>query len=126
MAFLRTPKTRIPIAAHVARARTFSSTSPGFSSTWKGRQADEHVTNSKDDLNVHSSASGSGKQERASGSEHSSSSAAISEKDHGDQNAKAKKDHPEAPGPVIGMNDERGGVSFFFLWVMRCGEVRAN
>lgn len=28
-------------------------------------------------------------------------------------NEKAKKDNPEAPGPVIGMNDERGGVSFF-------------
>ena len=27
------------------------------------------------------------------------------------RNEQAKKDHPEAPGPVIGMNDERGGVS---------------
>ena len=46
---------------------------------------------------------------------HSSSdgghSQATTEKDKGNQNAQAKKDHPEAPGPVIGMNDERGGVS---------------
>lgn len=44
--------------------------------------------------------------------EHEGSSAA-SQKDPGNQNEKAKRDHPEAPGPVIGMNDERGGVSFF-------------
>ena len=38
-------------------------------------------------------------------------SQATSEKDSGNQNEQAKKDHPEAPGPVIGMNSERGGVS---------------
>lgn len=40
-------------------------------------------------------------------------SSAATEKDPGNQNEKAQKDHPEAPGPVIGMNDERGGVSAF-------------
>ena len=35
----------------------------------------------------------------------------TSEKDSGNQNEQAQKDHPEAPGPVIGMNDERGQVS---------------
>ena len=30
------------------------------------------------------------------------------EKDAGNQNEQAKKDYPEAPRPVIGMNDERG------------------
>lgn len=59
---------------------------------------------------MQSNASKSGEQERAGGG--SGQSSAISEKDHGDQNKKAKEDHPEAPGPVIGMNDERGGVSF--------------
>jgi hypothetical protein len=34
-------------------------------------------------------------------------------KDKDNKNEKAKQDHPEAPGVVIGMNDERGGVSFF-------------
>lgn len=100
-------------------------TLPRFASgTWEGRQLEEHVTNRKDELNVQSSASKSGVQERAAGD--SEQSSAISEKDHGDQNKKAKKDHPEAPGPVIGMNDERGGVRYFsfsfpspppkFLW----------
>lgn len=37
------------------------------------------------------------------------SSQAASEADQGNHNERAKKDHPEAPGPVIGMNDERGG-----------------
>ena len=68
--------------------------------SWEGRQPEEHVTNRKDELDVQSSASKSGVQERA-----------ASQKDHGDQNKKAKEDHPEAPGPVIGMNDERGRVS---------------
>lgn len=37
-------------------------------------------------------------------------SQAISRKDEGNNNERAKKDHPEAPDVVIGMNDERGGV----------------
>ncbi len=52
-------------------------------------------------------ASKEGRAERASGG----GSAATSEKDKNNQNKKAKEDHPEAPGVVIGMNDERGGVS---------------
>lgn len=63
---------------------------------------------------MQSSASKSGARARAQEDEHSGSGA-TSEKDPGNQNEKAKRDHPEAPGPVIGMNDERGGVSFFFL-----------
>lgn len=83
---------------------------PRFASaSWEGRQPEEHVTNREDGLDIQSSASKSGKQERAAGG--SAQSSAASEKDHGDQNRKAKEDHPEAPGPVIGMNDERGGVS---------------
>lgn len=80
---------------------------PRLSSTWEGRQTNEHVTNNEDKLNVQSSASLSGKNARAKRSEQSSS---VSEKDHGKQNTKAEKDHPEAPAPVIGMNDERGQV----------------
>jgi len=30
-----------------------------------------------------------------------------------EQQEQVKQDHQEAPGVVIGMNDERGGVSFF-------------
>jgi hypothetical protein len=35
--------------------------------------------------------------------------AATQEKDTNNATAKAKKDHPEAPDVVIGMQDERGG-----------------
>ena len=79
------------------------------SSTWQGRQSHEHITNRDDKLNIQADASKSGKADRVSGSE--GGSQATTEGDHGNQNEQAKKDHPEAPGPVIGMNDERGGVS---------------
>jgi hypothetical protein len=38
-------------------------------------------------------------------------SQAISRRDESQGNKKAKQDHPEAPEPVIGMNEERGSVS---------------
>jgi hypothetical protein len=38
-------------------------------------------------------------------------SQATSRKDERNNNKRAKEDHPEAPEPVIGMNEERGGVS---------------
>ena len=78
-------------------------------SDWSGRQPQEHVSNRQDELNVQSGASQSGKRERATDDENASQG--TTEKDSGNQNEQAKKDHPEAPGPVIGMNDERGGVS---------------
>ncbi|KAG6995431.1 hypothetical protein G7Y79_00045g081020 [Physcia stellaris] len=73
---------------------------------WDGRQPHEHVTNSENELDIQSSASKSGKRQRA---EESHPTSAATEKDTGNDNAQAKADHPEAPGPVIGMNDERGG-----------------
>lgn len=36
---------------------------------------------------------------------------AITERDIHGTNKRAERDMPEAPGPVIGMNDERGAVS---------------
>lgn len=56
--------------------------------------------------NVQSDASDGAHKDRASGA---GSSQATSEKDDQNHNKQAKKDHPEAPEPVIGMNDERGG-----------------
>ena len=76
---------------------------------WEGRQADEHITNRGDSLNAQSSASNSGQADRADQS--TGGSQATSQEDKGNQNKQAEKDHPEAPTPVIGMNDERGGVS---------------
>ena len=76
---------------------------------WEGRQSHEHITNRKDNLNIQSDSSNAGKADRTSGQ--TGASQATLEEDQGNQNEQAKKDHPEAPGPVIGMNDERGGVS---------------
>ncbi|MCJ1254899.1 hypothetical protein MMC24_002715 [Lignoscripta atroalba] len=74
---------------------------------WVGRGAEEHVTNRGDELDIHAAASKSGQRDRANDSNQSS---AASERDNRKDNERAKKDMPEAPpGPVIGMNDERGG-----------------
>ncbi|KAI9759038.1 MAG: hypothetical protein M4579_002627 [Chaenotheca gracillima] len=84
--------------------RTFSQCSPVRA--WEGRKPEEHVTNQEHDLNIQSSASRSGKTDRSKGNEQQQ---AAAQKDSGNNNERAKKDHPEAPSPVIGMNDERGG-----------------
>lgn len=65
----------------------------------EGKKPDSH--------NVQVDAVKEGKAERASGE----GSAAASEKDKDKLNKKGKDEYPEAPGVVIGMNDERGGVS---------------
>lgn len=90
----------------------YLSTSLPRSAGWEGRKGDEHVTNRDHELDVQSSASKSGARQRAG---EGPTSSAANEKDIGNQNAKAKKDHPEAPEPVIGMNDERGRVSEYHL-----------
>ena len=103
---LRSPLHTTPrflTTSHAARYAT------GSDPKWIGRQTSEHVANRGDELDIQSGASQSGKRERASGDEKQSQGA--TEKDKGNQNEQAKKDHPEAPGPVIGMNDERGQVS---------------
>ena len=105
---LRSPKL-FSQSSTIQTLRYASNTTGGGSSAWTGRQADEHVANRGDELDAQSAASQSGKRERASGD--ASQSQATTEKDKGNQNEQAQKDHPEAPGPVIGMNDERGGVS---------------
>ena len=93
----------------LTRSRNFSAaTVLSATKDWHGRQPRDHVTNSDNALDVQSSAAKAGKQQRA---EESHPTSAATEKDQGNNNERAKKDHPEAPGPVIGMNDERGGVS---------------
>lgn len=75
---------------------------------WSGSNSSEHITNSTDNLDVHSNAAKSGKQDRTSSG---GGSAAANQEDARKSNARAKEDRPEAPpGPVLGMNDERGSV----------------
>lgn len=70
-------------------------------------KAKTHATDKKDQLDVQSKASGEARREKAAGGD--TPSDATSESDQTNANKRAKEDHPEAPGPVIGMNDERGG-----------------
>jgi len=63
------------------------------------------VVNRTDELDVQSEAAQSGMKEHERGGD---GSQALSRKDEGDNNKRAKEDHPEAPTPVLGMNDERG------------------
>lgn len=75
-------------------------TAKGIGSTSK-----DHIART-DDHNVQADASNAGKAAKESGGKDD----ATSERDTHNSNEKAKKDHPEAPSPVVGMNDERGGV----------------
>ena len=100
---------RIPGQPYLVRS--FGSSvchSAGATKDWEGRDPKEHVARQDHRIDIHASASVEGRKERSTGSRGESAS---TEKDHKDGNQKAKEDHPEAPGPVIGMNDERGGVS---------------
>jgi len=91
-------------ACVVPRSRALSTTPRHLSkdtTQWDGRHGDEHVLNRTDELDVQSAASKGGKRQRA---EQSHPDSAATERDSRGDNAQAKKDHPEAPGPVIGMN----------------------
>ncbi|KAI9678008.1 MAG: hypothetical protein M1817_005952 [Caeruleum heppii] len=106
---LRPTATKL-LSRPLAATRPFSTTLAAFkddSESGLNRKSKDHTTNSKDELDVQSAASKAGKRDRASGSE--GGSQAATEADQGNNNARAKKDHPEAPDVVIGMNDERGG-----------------
>ena len=80
-----------------------------------------HATKEKDGHNVQQDAVRDAKKKRNE-SGGGDGGAAVSEKSGG-ENEKAKLG-TKAPGPVIGMNDERGGVSKTFLisvvWLFNC------
>ena len=116
------PRLTIPSPSHLrqpGRARSFAPAYRFFASTqtkdsgaqnsrpgWTGRYGDDHVLNRQE----HDVQAESSHQARRDHEELKEGSQAISRKDEGNNNERAKKDHPEAPDVVIGMNDERGGV----------------
>ncbi|KAM3066814.1 hypothetical protein ACMFMG_011883 [Clarireedia jacksonii] len=91
--------------------RTISSTRAARAGNWNGSPGKEHTTNDGDKYNVQHDASKLGREERAEGGtgEGASNATGIAEKDGQDSRSKTKKEHPKAPGPIIGMEDERGG-----------------
>ena len=120
------PRLPIPTSAclrQVAQVRRFTPGYRLFASTqtkdsgaqnsrpgWSGRHGDDHVLNRQE----HDQAAKSSHQARRDHEEMKEGSQAVSRKDEGNSNERAKKDHPEAPDVVIGMNDERGGVRVRF------------
>lgn len=72
-----------------------------------GSTSKDHVTRVTEGHNTQVEASKAGMAARESGDQ----GCATSERDPQHCNEKAKLDHPEAPDPVMGMNDERGAVS---------------
>jgi len=65
----------------------------------------EHTTNKKDTLDVQSDNSKKGREAKSQ----DTGGSATTQSDTRDSTSKAKKDHPESPDVVIGMQDERGG-----------------
>jgi len=102
------PRILIP-AAQPAVVRSLHTSPKNFSdgkSTDRTQQASkQHATTKEDQLDVQSDSVGSGKGARAAGGEDNT----TAQSDTTNSTAKAKKDHPEAPDVVIGMQDERGG-----------------
>ncbi|KIV84004.1 hypothetical protein PV11_05984 [Exophiala sideris] len=78
---------------------------PDSTPGWEGRHGEDHAVN-RSPHDPQSKNAKVGMKEKDQGE---SQSQAIDQGDHNNSNKKAKEDHPEAPGPVLGMNDERGG-----------------
>ena len=115
-----------PVRTSAFTIRPLSTTNRLFSVTsdWQGRKPDEHAVNRTEEKDVQSEQSQAGMREKdrhMSGNDagkEENVSQGVSEADQNKSNTRAKEDSPEAPGPVIGMNDERGGVSCTMLDVL--------
>ncbi|KAL3427127.1 hypothetical protein PVAG01_00637 [Phlyctema vagabunda] len=100
---------------------TISNTSRTFTATaraqkWTGSEPSDHQTNEKDSHNVQQDAVNKGKQDRQKPNDGTGSVAAKGQaSEHGETQKSAAKEFPNKPkGPVIGLQDERGGVSPLF------------
>lgn len=91
-----------PFSTTTASLAKDTNSTPG----WGGRGSENHAVN----RSQHDPQSEGAQQGIKDFEEGKGGGQAISRKDEGDANAKAKEDHPEAPWPVIGMNDEKGEV----------------
>lgn len=83
---------------------------------WKGSSTQDHAANktNRSDINdPETEAVQQGREERTrnEGIADATMSGATTERDLRQNNIKAKKEHPHAPDPIIGMNDEKGEVS---------------
>jgi hypothetical protein len=84
---------------------------------WKGSSADEHTVNRSkkgDTADIPADASITGMSERRvnEGVADDTKSQGMTERGGSKHGEKAKQEHPKAPEPIIGMNDERAKVSY--------------
>ncbi|KAL6247855.1 hypothetical protein RBB50_005203 [Rhinocladiella similis] len=99
----RTPTTPL-------RSLSLSSTTPVRAKApdstpgWEGRGKEDHAVH----RSPHDPQSKGAKEGMKDHEQLKEGSQAISRRDESQGNKKAKQDHPEAPEPVIGMNEERG------------------
>jgi hypothetical protein len=87
---------------------------------WSGASTEDHTINKAkkgDTTDPQAEAAAFGQQEREEnrGIADRTKSQATTERDLGRNNKRAKEDHPKAPEPIIGMNDEKGQVSLYSL-----------
>lgn len=82
---------------------------------WKGASTDDHSTQRSkrgDEHDINASASASGMEERrqSEGVADKTKSQGMTQRGGTESGRKAKSEHPAAPEPIIGMNDERAQV----------------
>ncbi|KAJ5658698.1 uncharacterized protein N7484_002347 [Penicillium longicatenatum] len=82
---------------------------------WKGASKDDHATERSKkgdthDINSDASASGMKEREQSEGIADKTKSQGMTQRGGTEGGKKAKAEHPAAPEPVIGMNDERAQV----------------
>ncbi|KAL4779467.1 hypothetical protein BJX76DRAFT_361768 [Aspergillus varians] len=86
----------------------------GITKDWKGSSGENHATHrvqkEKDRTDPQTIGASRSMKDREQnfGKANSGQSSAATETGGRENEKKAKKDHPKAPEPIIGMNDERG------------------
>lgn len=108
----QTPSKFIPI--HLQN-RDHSSQSSGRSDENEEHAIKRAERGEKEDPAAAAVASGIEERRRNEGIADDTKSGATTERGGSKHAAKAKKEHPAAPEPIIGMNDERAKVSFLLL-----------
>lgn len=123
MSISRMPVRRM-LPLQPVRSGTYASTVRNYSifKDWKGSDENTAERSKKGDTtDVHAKSSASGMQERKDyeGIADESKSQGTTERGGSKHSKKAKEEHPKAPEPIIGMNDERPKASPLKL-VQKC------
>lgn len=102
-----------PAAIHTPRS-VQARLNSGLGKDWKGTGAEDNAVNraeKNDTTDPTTDASASVMQDRKEGGGNDAKPQGATEKGGSQHGKKAKQEHPKAPEPIIGMNDERGHVS---------------